>query len=79
MRAPIYDGITKGKVQSVNNIFEQEILNLIKIIDINKPKDTLDRTTAKNIEIVLNSKPYTFHDSKKLSKDLVKVRNLQTI
>tara|TARA_Y100001970_G_C13697798_1_gene585654 strand:- start:341 stop:541 length:201 start_codon:yes stop_codon:yes gene_type:complete len=66
-------------VQSVNNIFEPAILNLIKIIDINKPKEILEKTTAKNIEIVLNNKPYTFQDSKKLSKDLVKVKNLQII
>ena len=55
------------------------ILNLIKIIDINKPKTRLEITTAKNIEMVLNNNPYTFHDSKKLSKDLVNVKNLQTI
>ena len=46
---------------------------------INKPKIKLEITTAKNIEIVLNNRPYTFHDSKKLSKDLVKVKNRQTI
>ena len=79
VKAPIYDGITKGKVQSVNIIFEPLILNLIKIMDINKPKDTLDITTAKNIDMVLNNIPYTFHDSKKLSKDLENVKNLQTI
>ena len=55
------------------------ILNLIKIIDINKPNNRLEKTTAKNIEIVLNNNPYTFHDSKKLAKDLVKVKNRQTI
>ena len=48
-------------------------------MDINKPKDTLDITTAKNIDMVLNNIPYTFHDSKKLSKDLENVKNLQTI
>ena len=79
VKAPIYDGITKGRVHSVNSIFEPVILNLIKIIEINKPKIMLEITTAKNIEIVLNNRPYTFHDSKKLSKDLVKVKNRQTI
>ena len=79
VNAPIYDGITKGNVQSVNKIFEPLTLNLIKIIDISKPKVTLDITTTKNIDIVLNNIPYTFHDSKKLSKDLEKVKNLQTM
>ena len=62
VKAPIYDGTTKGSVQSVNKIFEPAILNLIKTIDINKPKEILEKTTAKNIAIVLNNKPYTFHD-----------------
>ena len=53
--------------------------NWRKIIDINKPKTRLEITTAKNIEMVLNNSPYTFQDSKKLSKDLVNVKNLQTI
>ena len=79
VNAPMYDGITKGNVQSVNKIFEPLTLNLIKIIDISKPKVTLDITTTKNIDIVLNNIPYTFHDSKKLSKDLENVKNLQTI
>ena len=53
----MYEGITKGNVHNVNNIFEPEISNLTKKIEINKPIKTLENTTAKNIEIVLNNSP----------------------
>jgi hypothetical protein len=49
------------------------------IIDIIKPIIKLENTTAKNTINVLNTKPKTSHDSKKLEIDLEKLRNLQSI
>tara|TARA_B100000131_G_scaffold80515_2_gene77299 strand:- start:8711 stop:8878 length:168 start_codon:yes stop_codon:yes gene_type:complete len=52
---------------------------LVKTIETNKPIKTLVSTTAINNEIVFMNKLITSHDSKKLERDLEKVKNLQII
>ncbi len=79
VKAPIYEGITKGSAHKVNKIFDPGKSNLTVIIEIINPITKLEKTTAKKTIKVLNTNPKTSHDSKKLEIDLEKFKNLQSM
>tara|TARA_Y100001968_G_C19401632_1_gene741340 strand:- start:1504 stop:1818 length:315 start_codon:yes stop_codon:yes gene_type:complete len=71
--------MTRGRAHKVNQIAEPLMSILVRTIETNNPIKRLVRTTAKNNEIVFKNKLITSHDSKKLERDLEKVKNLQII
>ena len=79
VKAPIYEGITKGKIVRENNNFEPGNSYLTVRIDINKPRNKLVKITAKNNRSVLNNKVPTSHEERKLDRFFEKLANLQNI
>jgi|TARA_B110000444_G_scaffold218881_1_gene218696 hypothetical protein len=71
----MYEGITKGRTDKVNRIFEPRMLKRTVMIDIIKPTNKLENTTNTKSNNVFISKSKTFQDVKKLAYDRLKVAN----
>ena len=72
VKAPIYEGITSGKIVKLNKIFEPGNLYLTVRIAIVRPRKRLVKTTAKNSNTVLSKRVDTSHEFKKRDKFLDK-------
>lgn len=77
VKAPIYDGITNGKMSIVRIILENGTLYLKISTATEIPKKTLEITTVKKREIVLIKSVSTSQFSTRLSMLPEKLKNLQ--
>jgi len=77
VRAPIYEGITSGKIVKLNKTLDAGNSYLTVRIAIVKPSKRLEITTAKNKSTVLIRSVDTSHEFKKRDKFFDKSANRQ--
>ena len=77
VRAPIYEGITSGKIVKLNKTLDAGNSYLTVRIAIIKPSKRLEITTAKNKSTVLIKSVDTSHEFKKRDKFFDKSANRQ--